>query len=645
MIRILLILVMASMAAMAQRVAAQSEGMSGPDATFRLSNHPIPVNAPPPPSSFRAADGSLLFSPLPREENDYLLTPPTVQSYVRPKQWNMRLEEALYLALKNNPEITVQQHVPLLAGTGILEAESQFDSQFEANHHFSVVEQHLTTDITTFGTGSNTQKLGTYGQSAGSPDQFAISKVFKTGTSVRAGFSTGYNDLSPAGSFNTLNPNWRSSLGLQLTQPLARGFGRKIQTLPIRIAKTYQETTEQDFQSIVLKLLRDVEFAYWKLALAHQNVLVRRKNVEEARKTYEKELQKMAIGESSRPEVAEAKLNYLNMVDLYNTRKMELLDQERAFRELLGIPGFDTTRIHVALPDGLPEINTDWESSVQVMLAQRPDLVSQRLTTQSAEMQYRLARNQMLPEVNFESRFAKSGLESRFDRSIDRLINDKDYSWMMGFSYTRDANRYAAKAEMNKARLQWSQQQAVTRQLEFSAVHSLQQAYQQLYQKRYQAEQTQLLRDAARERLQAYREKFELGDVAIELYLRAQAADADAELKLRAAKVDYIQAVVHFEYVRGTLLQARSIQVGGGPAEISPSTESEGNLLEMPKPTISESQNQPVAPEFKDLLKDAHPRVKELLLDDKEAPLDIESRLKEIQKPRDDRPSQPRITQ
>ena len=346
--------------------------------------------------------------------------------------------------------------------------------------------------------------------------------------------------------------------------------------------------------------------------MSHYNLEVRRKNVVEAHKTLEKELTKLSIGESSRPAVGEARLHYHNTVDLYNMRKTELLEDERAFRELLGLPGIDMRRLFVRLPTELPTIEIDWNESVSTMLAIRPDIMAQRESVKIAEMQYELACNDCLPDLNFEGRFTKSGLDDRFDQSLQRMAEDDDFAWMLGFSYQRNVNRWGAKGASRRAYLNLQQQKAVAARSEFSATHSLQQAYEQVHLKKERISQIRLLREAASERLAAYKEKFDLGELAIELYLRAQAADADMELKELSAKVEYLQSLVHFEFVRGTLLDRRQVIIGDKEAEYEANPDREKEFLR--PPSVNGTPDLPTSPEFEEMLKDVPEELREILL-------------------------------
>ena len=521
-------------------------------------------------------------------------TPPTVTDFHQPLQWNMSLGEAIYIALENNPKLQIDVWVPRLARTKLTQEFARFDPTVDINHHWASNVARARDTIDIFGTGSTTQGSQTYGSTTGNPDQLAISKNLLSGGSVRGALSTGYQRDNPAGSFNALNPSWRSSAALQFSQPLKRGRGRNITTIPIRVAATNYKGTEWGFQGVILDTVRQVEMAYWGLVFSKQNLEVRRQETEEARKTYQKEQEKLALGQSSRPELGEARLHYYRNVALYQQRKTELLEAERQFRAVLGIPGFDEYRINVDLPDEPPEIDVDWDESVQKMLHCRPDILASRFTLESSRLNYVQMANLCLPDINLEGRVAKSGLDRRFDGSVARLFEDEDLNWMLGVSYSGNIHNCRIKAEVRRASYAYAQQKAITRQLEYDSVHRLQNSYERLHHRRDKVRVQRAVREAAEERLAAYTEKFELGELPIELYLRAVAANSDAELQERRARVELMQSMAEFEYVRGTLLTARSVILGQQEEDrIVPGEDREGSLLELGDP-----KDLPEAPKF-----------------------------------------------
>ena len=537
--------------------------------------------------------------------------PPTVQRFHQPKRWKMKLGEALFIALNNNKQLRIQQIQPEIFKTLITEEFARFDPRIAANQHWTQSTSRISSTLDTFGTGASAQQSHSYGSRAGYPEQFSISKGLTTGGNVRLSYNAGSTQTFPAGLFTTLNPEWSTSLNLSFTQPLARGSGRQLNLMPLKISRINQQGSEIDFERAVQRLMHDVEQAYWGLVFSHQNLEVRRNEVEETRKTYEKELEKLALGQSARPQVGEAKLGYFRNVDLYRRRQAELLSAERQFRTLLGLPGFDDRRIFVDLPEESADVEADWEWSLAVMLERRADLQTQRLSEKNARLRYAMATDSRRPDITFQSNISKSGLSDNYNQAFERMVNENDHTWSMGLTYGRDVHRYRAQAEIRRSRLRWMEQARITENMEYAATNELQAAYQALFQKRDQLSQLKNVYDAAMERQAAYTEQFELGAISIELYLRSRAATSDAELQLRLAKVELRQAIVAFEFSRGTLLESRGMVVEDQQAEIDPLEDRDNELLKVPESKQSPRQNR--APEFDELMKEAAPSIRDRL--------------------------------
>ena len=344
--------------------------------------------------------------------------------------------------------------------------------------------------------------------------------------------------------------------------------------------------------------------------MSRKNVEVSTKDVAEARKTYEKEIEKFKIGESSRPEIGEAKFSYYRNLDTLQQRRTQQIETERQFRQLIGLPGFDNRRIIVEMPEGEPSVDVDWHESVDRMLQMRPDLLAQRIRLDAVRMQYELAADQCKPDVSLESFITKSGFDSDFDGSVQQLVDGEDFNWMFGVSHRRGLNRYDVKSAMRRSNLLWAKEQATTRKGEYAAIHALQSSYASLVSAVQRLQQMKNVRAAAEERFAAYKEKYELGELAIELYIRAQASRSAAELQEEMAKVQLMQSSVNFEFTRGTLLDVRSVEIRSREPNLLP-TEPELHLAPLPEPALKAKP--PNAPPIEEMLKDAKPEVRQLL--------------------------------
>jgi len=548
-------------------------------------------------------------------------TPPTVAEYQQVWEWQLELGEALYLALQNSPEIAVQSYGVPIAKAQLLAFQDQFDPRITTGHRWSASEARVASTVDTFGTGTQTQRVESY---AGSPSQLGLSKRLKGGGTLGSTFSTGRSKSLPAGGFATLNPSWRSGVSLTFSQPLGRGSGKRITLMPIRISQTALQATELGFEATVRRLVRDVELAYWSLVFSKSNVDIRQQDLVTAQNTYKSVLDNYALGSASRPEVAEAKLNFAQATDSLQSQMTNYLEAERSFRQLLGLPGFDERRIVVSMPDGVPMLDVQWQESVSEMLAKRPDLVAQRKQLEMARMQFELAADSCKPDLRFESTVSKSGFDQSFDSSIDQLLNGPDHSWSVGFSHIRPVHQYGARAATRSASLQWARTREITRSLEYSAVHALQSAYTLLQDKVVHLERMKVIREAAEERLVAYEEKFKLGDLALELLIRGQRAKSDAILQQDLARVEMLQAHVTFEHARGTLLDIREVIIGPQEPDLSPAKPAL-KFVDLPIPEVSV----PEFPEFDDLLKDAKPELKEILQQRKPRPDEFKDMLKD----------------
>jgi RNA polymerase sigma factor (sigma-70 family) len=133
------------------------------------------------------------------------------------------------------------------------------------------------------------------------------------------------------------------------------------------------------FKSQVMARLRSVEQQYWNLAQSHVQLWASEQAVSLAEEILKREEAELQVGRGTAADVAEAaqRLEQFNL-DLV-TRTSDVITSERQFRNLLGLPSADARRI---IPVSKPTeklVEPDWETCLNEMKGQHPDIVLNRL--------------------------------------------------------------------------------------------------------------------------------------------------------------------------------------------------------------------------------------------------------------------------
>ncbi len=386
------------------------------------------------------------------------------------------------------------------------------------------------------------------------PDTIALTKPLQTGGSFRISQGAAYDRISPAGSSVLVNPAWRSSTNFTLEQPLLRNRGLKVNRLGICIAQTNRRQSIHAFRATIQGQLRDVELAYWELYYADQDFSSRRKAVQYAWATWDKEKQKLRLGEGSIPDVAQAREQYEKFRIESNMAENAVLHAEGQLRRVLGIPGWDGRRVVIADQPLRVELTTDWHSAMAQALGNRPELRARREAVRAARMALSRARNGLLPDVAFVGRYSITGLDDQYDQSLNRLTEGDHGEWTLGFVYQQSIGRRPAGAAVRRVEAILGRQRGLLQKAEHEIVHELQAAYQELAAAGRALDLYQGRLEAAAVQLNAREELYRLGEMSVDLLLRAQATYTEAQREDALGVVRYNQAIAKWEYAKGSIL-------------------------------------------------------------------------------------------
>lgn len=509
--------------------------------------------------------------------------PRSVRSPAERERWELPLGEAKRIALENNKQIAVVAYQPGEAGTDIDTQLSAFDPFFAIGGGWSRTDRQAASALNTgFNDPNSVFKVDSFGGAVGSGPygfnltdgaeagfvsttqrpRFAVSpgdsligitKRNVTGGQSSIGYNLDYQKNVPA-AFQTINPFWRSSLTYGLQQPLLQGAGVEFNRAPILIARATQEQTIKNFDRDVRTLLRDVETAYWQLYFTYQDLYSRETGMKQALATWQKEKNKQEVGTGAVPDVAQAREQY----EFFRAARVQALartlQSERELRELLGLPPEDGRQVIPKDDPVIAEYEPNWQQGVIESMELRPELSAQRFAIRAAELELFRQKNGLLPDLTFVGNYTITGLSDEFDGSVNVLKQNDYQDWYLGIRYRRQIGERTANAAVRRAQLGLSRQRATLRNLEHTIIHALYTSYQNLITQ-YELIQVQKdRRQAATDQLIAREQFYRQGKTTIDVLLQAQNAFADALRDESQAIVQYNQALVEWEFNKGTIL-------------------------------------------------------------------------------------------
>ena len=213
-----------------------------------------------------------------------LTQPQGLQDHVANGKLVLSLDDTIRLALSNNTDIRLDRAQIEFAQNNLHRAHGPFDP------------------LVTSSFADNRTKSPTIAQTQGAPiletlsqtTAFGFAKTFETGTNFQSSFSA--SKLSTNSILSTLNPSIATDLQFSVTQPLLRNFGLFPNRAPIFIAQRNLKQARASFQGEVNDIILRTVGNYWNVVLARESLVVKRKSLEEAQKSYDHDKKALGLG-------------------------------------------------------------------------------------------------------------------------------------------------------------------------------------------------------------------------------------------------------------------------------------------------------------------------------------------------------------
>lgn len=338
------------------------------------------------------------------------------------KEKGSRLWDCIHLSLENNRPLRNARDDLRVAQITLRERQEEFGNiyQLGAGAHYDENMAHTDYDRYAFSVG------GTEGGANGFPDGSILSRRFYGGGTLSLGARTTYQSaeypryaplvdnmgnpvLDANGNPVIMNwmadVRWFSEANLVVTQPLLEGAGR-VATTSLRVQELEKAAVNLQLERFIQSLLADVIRKYLGVQRSVSLAFV-------AQDSYQRALDLFRLTQDKAPftpaDVAPLQLfrseqqvtsTQQQFIDARNSVDSSLID----LRLTLGL---EPTAPVVLSGTDVPTMSPppfSKDEAIQMALRQRPDLRSLQLLISQQELFYELARNDLLPNLDFSAR-------------------------------------------------------------------------------------------------------------------------------------------------------------------------------------------------------------------------------------------------
>lgn len=380
--------------------------------------------------------------------------------------WRLDFGEAIQLGLVNNKEVAVIEPLPEVDRARVGIERGEFDPVFGVSTFGGRDDRQVRSEVATFGAAVDSQSIDFFRPFNGL-NQVFLRQDLATGGSYEVGFGTNYLRFVPDAPELIVPSGWESAINLQYTQPLLRGRGRAAAQRDLRVTAARAKQTEFDFRTKLRIIVRDVDLAYWDLALQERRLASAEAFVAIAEIFREQELERQELGQSARPEILQVQ-SVLNefLVELTKNQRDRNV-AEMKLRTELGIAElFMQSSMNISVVDEkifdrirpsteeLMVVDTDRmaaQLSADIARAMtRPELIQQDAKIEEARANYAAARNKLLPDVNARVQYTKVGLDKNFGDSIGTIFNEGFDTYGVGVTFQQRAGLRSEQAEVRQ---------------------------------------------------------------------------------------------------------------------------------------------------------------------------------------------------
>jgi len=476
------------------------------------------------------------------------------------------LKTFLTLFLKNSTDIHVARLDVYTAADQTVAARAPFDPALGFGYSTLRTVNPEYTQI------SGASTLNSLDQNA----TITYQQVLPTGTTVTAGY-TGTR-ISSNSAFNLFNPGLYGSLNVSITQPLWQNRTGIVQRAPLKIAQTQLLITSRQTEAHIADLVAQAAGQYWDAIRARDNIKVLDQTWQLAQKSYDRDKQALDLGAlasldiyQSQTQLAQRRRDlvqaqYVYQASLDGLRRLIGADLNPEYREMEIVLEDDPGKLpeqHAILP---------FKEALAEAERLRPELEAAHRRLTVDDLNARVARNLLTPQVNLTVQTSSNGLSGNqvaivgplgittpalsgsLGNTLGQILAFNYPSYGAGIQITLPVRGSAARGQLADALVSRARDRYNERAVEQQVIQDVKQALNSINLANATIETAIRARDLAQKNVQAEQQKYELGTITAFEMLDSQSQLASSESALLNAYIGYQQAWVSYERATWTLL-------------------------------------------------------------------------------------------
>ena len=318
------------------------------------------------------------------------------------RQRTLLLRDAIEIALDNNRDIEVTRKTATMAEFELKAARGFYQPRLSGQSYY---DRSTVPNVSIFSNNPTTTQ-GSLVANAG-----VQGFVPQYGTVFSGTFNN--QRLTTDNPISILSPQFNSSLGFSVTQPLFRGRSFDQPRRTIEIAKRNIDLTNTQFRQRSIDVVAGVQRAYWDLTFALRNLQVQRDAVRDARSQLEHNRRLVEEGQLAPIDIVAAETQVANFEQAVYEALNLVGQAENVLKGLLAPNRRDPLWEEALMPvepvdAGVPEKTLS--EAIDTAIANRPELEINQAQKDINAIDQRLYRDQQKPQIDLVASYNTSGI-------------------------------------------------------------------------------------------------------------------------------------------------------------------------------------------------------------------------------------------
>ena len=387
--------------------------------------------------------------------------------------------------------------------------------------------------------------------------------IGRTPWGMRYGFFAEANRLRNtfSGDQREILPDYQTSVGIQIAQPLLKDFGPAAALAPLRISRIEQKIAVLNWRQRVMSGVQAVMSTYYDMIFGVADLQVRRDAIAADTKLVQQNQRRLELGFMSPFDVEQARAQVSLDKEQFLTAKNFLNERQFALKRLI-LDEFKRGDTRLFLPADSPRLQApklDRSALLAEAFARRYDYQEALLDAEAQDVRLRFARNQALPQLDLIATYSLNGLRDSFGASFDQAAQGRTPEWTVGLNVRVPLGNVQGRANLDVAKAQKEQAVIKIKQIELTVGVDVDTVISRIETNRQRVDTARNTSALNQEAVRIAYRRLEEGQISSFDIIEQQRRLYDARSRELASQAELNKAITQLWLVTGTILEKTGI--------------------------------------------------------------------------------------